>query len=102
MADRAEGLAAKNRKRGPHEVLDHVEGRPEQILVDDRLARPRLGTDERSVLEREERGLDRVSAGLGTADRLGAPWGASWIQVVERRPCRPAGGTRARARDIRA
>src|SRR5439155_853856 len=70
MADRAERLAAKDRKRGPHEVLDHIEGRPEQILVDDRLARPRLGTDERSVLEREERGLDRISPGLETADRL--------------------------------
>ena len=42
VTDRAEGLAPKNRKRGPHEVLDHVESRPEQILVDDRLARPRL------------------------------------------------------------
>src|SRR5437879_11541781 len=102
MADRAEGLTAKNRKRGPHEVLDHVEGRPEQILVDDRLARPRLGTDERSVLEREERGLDRISAGLETADRLRDPLRASWIQGVDRRRRDHEGERRERRRDVRA
>src|SRR5437879_11728756 len=102
MANRAEGLAAKNRKRGPHEVLDHVEGRPEQILVDDRLARSRLGTDERSVLEREERGLDRISAGLETADRFRDPLRASWTQGVNRRRRDHEGERRERRRAHRA
>src|SRR3989442_2373827 len=101
MADGAEGLAAKNRKRGPHEVLDPVEGRREQIWVDDRLARPRLGTDERSVLEREERGLDRISAGLETADRLGDTLCASRIQGVDRRCRNHEGERRERRRDVR-
>src|SRR5207253_8388997 len=102
MADRAEGLAAKNRKRGPHEVLDHIEGRPEQILVDDRLARPRLGTDERSVLEREERGLDRISPGLETADRLRDSLRASRIQRVDRRRRDHEGERRERRWEVRA
>src|SRR2546421_6948573 len=99
MADRAEGLAAKNRKRGPHEVLDHVEGRPEQILVDDRLARPCLGTDERSVLEREERGLDRVSAGLEKGDRPPDPLGGSRGQGGNCRRCPPQGARRGPRRE---
>src|SRR5438132_14347336 len=101
MGGSTEGLGTKDTKRGTHEVLDHSEGRPRQILVDARLPRPRLGTDERSVLEREERGLDRISPGLETADRLRDSLRASRIQRVDRRRRDDEGERRERRRDVR-
>src|SRR3989442_13741923 len=58
LDDGAEGLAVQNGKRWAHEVLNDIQSGTEQVLIDCRLAGPRLRADKRAVFVREEHGLN--------------------------------------------
>src|SRR5207247_1923731 len=102
VGDRAEGLPAEDREGSAHEILDHIEGGPEQILIDGRLPLPRLGADQRPVLEGEERGLDRIPAGLESADSLRDALATPGKQGVNRGCLDDGEARRERRRDLGA
>ena len=102
VCDRAEGLPAEDREGSAHEILDHIEGGPEQILIDGRLPLPRFGADQRPVLEGEERGLDRIPAGLESADSLRDALATPGIQGVNRGCRHDEEERRERRRDLGA
>src|SRR2546422_103865 len=80
--DGAQRLAAEDRERSPHEILDDIERRAEEILVDCCLARLRFRPDQRAVVERQEHRLDRIAAGLEHPNRLRDSLPADRIQRV--------------------
>src|SRR5207249_7582945 len=67
--DRTERFPPKDRERGPHEILDDIERRPEEVLVNRRLPRLSLRADEGAAVDGQEDGLDRIPTRLEHANR---------------------------------
>src|SRR5207244_12704456 len=68
--DGAERLPTEDRERSSHEILNDIERRAEEILVDRRLAGLRFRPDQRAIMERQEHRLDGIAAGLEHPNRL--------------------------------
>src|SRR5207247_4842535 len=82
VGDGAQALAAQDRGGCARVVLDDIECRTEQVLVDDRLTGSNLRADQGPVLEREEDRLDGIAAGLEQMDRFRDPLPARWVERV--------------------